>query len=257
MDEVAGTRAPAYSVMTECLRRFDATGDRNALQRAFGARPMADTDMNWYRGALGELHVARLLERLGTEWRVLHSLQFAGADTDVDHIVIGPTGVYCLNTKNHSGQKVWVGGSRILVNGQKTDHIRASKSEAKKLQRELDRLGAPVSITAVLVIVDPARMTLRESPEDVRVVTSRALVGWLRRRHRLLTAEQIQWLADRLDASPTWETAPLDGSEVKARFERLDRLVRQARFVRVSWLAAFTLAAIGTAVVVAFSALAR
>lgn len=171
--------------------------------------------------------------------------------------MIGPTGVYCLNTKNHSGQKVWVGGSRILVNGQKTDHIRASKSEAKKLQRELDRLGAPVSITAVLVIVDPARMTLRESPEDVRVVTSRALVGWLHRRHRLLTAEQIQWLADRLDESPTWETAPLDGSEVKARFERLDRLVRQARFVRVSWLAAFTLAAIGTAVVVAFSALAR
>ena len=46
-------------------------------------------------------------------------------------MIIGPGGVFTLNTKNHSRGKVWVAQNSFLVNGQKTDYLRNSRYEAK------------------------------------------------------------------------------------------------------------------------------
>jgi hypothetical protein len=54
---------------------------------------------------------------LGPSWRVLHSLVVSEEGTDLDHLVIGPHGVYCINTKNHPGHSVWVAGNTFMVNG--------------------------------------------------------------------------------------------------------------------------------------------
>ena len=58
-------------------------------------------------------------------------------DSDIDHVVIGPGGVFTINTKNHSGQKVWVAGRIFLVNGQKQPHLRNAGHEAQRASRLL------------------------------------------------------------------------------------------------------------------------
>jgi hypothetical protein len=78
------------------------------------------TDERAYRvGAKGERQVASQLDKLGAGWHFLHSLVISETGTDVDHLVVGPAGVFCINSKNHPGKKIWVGGDTVLIGGQR------------------------------------------------------------------------------------------------------------------------------------------
>src|SRR5215213_9900909 len=59
----------------------------------------------WQRGAQGERHTARLLDRLtGDGYVVFHDLAVPGnTNANVDHLVIGPSGVFVIDTKQWSG----------------------------------------------------------------------------------------------------------------------------------------------------------
>jgi hypothetical protein len=69
-----------------------------------GADPLTPDNYPWYKGALGEIAVGQILERLGPEWTILHAVPVGGGAFDIDHVLIGPAGVFTLNTKNHAGQ---------------------------------------------------------------------------------------------------------------------------------------------------------
>jgi hypothetical protein len=58
----------------------------------------------WQRGAAGERRTARLLDRLTREgYVVFHDLAVPGSDANVDHLVIGPTGLFVIDSKQWSG----------------------------------------------------------------------------------------------------------------------------------------------------------
>jgi hypothetical protein len=76
----------------------------------------------WRVGADGEEKVAAQLVKLiqrDTRWRVLHAIPVGDRGSDIDHLVIGPGGIYSLNAKHHPGAKVWVGGNTFMANGQR------------------------------------------------------------------------------------------------------------------------------------------
>jgi hypothetical protein len=59
----------------------------------------------WRRGAHGERRTARLLRRLARDGFVIfHDLAVPGADANLDHLVIGPTGVFVIDSKQWTGQ---------------------------------------------------------------------------------------------------------------------------------------------------------
>jgi hypothetical protein len=59
----------------------------------------------WRRGAYGERRTARLLRRLARDGFVIfHDLAVPGADANLDHLVIGPTGVFVIDSKQWTGQ---------------------------------------------------------------------------------------------------------------------------------------------------------
>lgn len=56
----------------------------------------------WARGAAGELATAELLRGLRSRrWAVFHDLALPGSRANVDHLVIGPTGVWVVDTKSY------------------------------------------------------------------------------------------------------------------------------------------------------------
>jgi hypothetical protein len=58
----------------------------------------------WQRGAAGERHTARLLDRLTRDGCVVfHDLAVPGSPANVDHLVIGPTGVFVIDSKQWTG----------------------------------------------------------------------------------------------------------------------------------------------------------
>ena len=67
-------------------------------------RPSPDA-VAWRRGAAGERRTARLLgplERHG--WAVLHDLAVPGSRANLDHLVIGPGGVFVIDSKQYRGR---------------------------------------------------------------------------------------------------------------------------------------------------------
>jgi Nuclease-related domain len=58
----------------------------------------------WQRGAHGERRTARLLDRLTRDgYVVFHDLAVPGSDANVDHLVVGPTGLFVIDSKQWTG----------------------------------------------------------------------------------------------------------------------------------------------------------
>jgi Nuclease-related domain len=138
-------------------------------------------------GAAGERKVADRLGKLGPNWHVLHSIVLSAAGTDLDHLVIGPGGVYCINTKNHPGKKIWVGGNTVMVSGQRQTYVAASRSEAKKVAQVLTKAHShPVMVFPVIVIAN-GELNVKTQPEGVRIASRQRIVTWLKSRPVQLT----------------------------------------------------------------------
>ena len=59
---------------------------------------------SWQRGAHGERRTARLLDRLTRDgYVVFHDLAVPGSPANVDHLVIGPTGLFVIDSKQWTG----------------------------------------------------------------------------------------------------------------------------------------------------------
>jgi hypothetical protein len=106
-------------------------------------------------GAKGEEAVGARLERLSRHgWHVLHSIPVGSRGSDIDHLLIGPGGVFTINTKNHPGGQVWVGEHAIRVNDHPTHYLRNSRYEAQRVSRALrEHLGQDLCVQAVLVFL--------------------------------------------------------------------------------------------------------
>lgn len=113
----------------------------------------------WQEGALGEESTARQLRALQKEgWVVLHDL--ANGSANFDHVVIGPNGVFCLNSK-WSGYRLEADANGRMVGRHNDDQdiyqdvsgkIRRAKAEAAMLsERIATRCGTKVWVQPVIV----------------------------------------------------------------------------------------------------------
>jgi hypothetical protein len=157
----------------------------------------------WRRGAEGEEEVARRLKGLPDPWLALHDLPIGTRNANVDHLVIGPGGVFTMNTKNLSGP-VRVDGDTVRVNGVRQHYVRNARYEAARVARLLSHHAQmPVAVHGVVVVITP-ELTVRQQPGDVTVVARRGVRKWLERRPQTLTHEQVR-LVERAARDPrTW-----------------------------------------------------
>jgi hypothetical protein len=65
----------------------------------------SDQARTWQRGGQGERRTARLLDRLTRDGYVIfHDLAVPGSDANVDHLVIGRSGVFVIDSKQWTGE---------------------------------------------------------------------------------------------------------------------------------------------------------
>jgi len=242
-------RRPAYSVMQECLRVQAEAPALTRRQRLFGHTPLSADAWSWYQGALGEIEVAHALSQLGPEWTVLHSVPVGSGESDIDHVVIGPTGVFTVNTKHHAGKKVWVGGRTFMVDGHRTFHMRNSVHEASRASRSLSTVtGHPVTVTPVIVLVGTASLAFGEKAPAVAVVVAAQLRRWLLNMPRAHSAEALAYFTMVAEERGTWHTEALvltDTLRHEHRFERLQREIAEAARRRRRWRVGTALGVLG------------
>ncbi|MER8027708.1 nuclease-related domain-containing protein [Streptomyces bauhiniae] len=133
-------------------------------------RPGTDI-YSWASELKGEQRTVRRLRRLrGHGWLILHAVQWA-TGTGIDHLAIGPAGVFVINSKRHPGKTLWYGDRAVTVNGAPTRHIAASQSEARKVSRTLSRpCGFQVPVRPVISVVDAAKLSVKSANPPVLVL---------------------------------------------------------------------------------------
>lgn len=162
----------------------------------------------WQKGAVGEEGVAVQLWRLSRpgNWRYVHSVPVGDRGSDIDHVLVGPPGVFTINTKAHREANVWVGGDTVMVNGRKHPYVRNSRHEAARASRLLTAaLGWRVPVRGVIVFVDPRNFTIRDEPVDVAVTTRYGLNRWARSLPTVLSDQHVDAIFDRVRRSTTWQ----------------------------------------------------
>ncbi|MGB4137834.1 MAG: nuclease-related domain-containing protein [Microbacterium sp.] len=207
---------------------------RSRLARFFGRSPLSAEATPWYLGALGELTVGRVLDSLGPGWHTIHAVPIGRRGSDIDHLAIGPSGVFTINTKHHAG-KVWIASRTLMVNGQRTSHLRNAVHEASRAAKLLGAAaGGPVFVTPIIAIVGARTLTIREHPDDVVVARAERLVRALQRRPPVLSPEEVAELAGLAADPATWRSTEPAVPDLAA-FAELRESVTSAHRIRTAW----------------------
>jgi hypothetical protein len=158
-------------------------------------RPSPDA-IAWRRGAAGERRTARLLEPLERHgWVVLHDLAVPGSRANLDHLVIGPGGVFVIDSKQYRGRlqldptgRLWHGRYPLAP------AVPAASWEADQAAQVLPDPGMAV---LPVVAVHGAQVPWGKVVIDgVPVVSARRLPRMLRQLPVVLGPERVAWLAD-------------------------------------------------------------
>ncbi len=140
---------------------------------------------NWFVGKRGELAVTEALKGLPNDYVLLNDLMLPDGRGNVDHLVMGPNGLFVIETKNYSTFVKCVGDD-WFVNGQK---IRSLSKQAKRnaiaVRENLaavfkDQGSRLPFVTAVLVFVrKDSRLSIKNS--TVHVLRSSELAKFIAR----------------------------------------------------------------------------
>jgi len=134
----------------------------------------------WEQGAEGEVAVAQALEALPEGWVVLHDLAWPGRQrANLDHVVIGPGGVFVVDAKNWTG-RIEVRDQVLLQNGRRREGAVSSVTAAAIAVQEI---VSPMPCTGILCFVrdEPLvaaswNVTVCSTATLVTTLTSRPLV---------------------------------------------------------------------------------
>jgi Nuclease-related domain len=139
-------------------------------------RPSAETRA-WRRGAAGERRTARALRPLlRAGWAVLHDVAIPGSRANGDHLLIGPPGVFLVDSK------AWHGHITMAPDGSAWHDGHPMHGALQTVRWEADQLttalGAPV--LPVLCVHDTHLPWGELYPEGIPVLTPGRLVAALR-----------------------------------------------------------------------------
>jgi hypothetical protein len=152
----------------------------------------------WQTGAEGEVRTGRLLEPLEADgFRILHDRKIPGSRANIDHIVIGPPGIFVVETKSYAGS-LQIRGNEVFVAGRrKTGMIDEVKREASAVQTALDEEVAAHgwTVTPVICVHRADLPWFRSEVAGVRIVSGKDLVKRLRKADPVLSPADVERLA--------------------------------------------------------------
>jgi Nuclease-related domain len=194
---------------TTNLRKTGPVGEgvRDGMSGAIGRVRESAGPHRWRLRPDREQKVASRLHRLPTAWKVLKSIALR-RNRSVDHLVVGPGGVFAVFDKYHPRADFRVVGDTVRVNGKDLPYLDELREDADTVSRRLSRAcGFHVEVTGVLAVVGTEEVGLSPHPEDVGVVTAKKLTKWLANHPPVLERDLVEVVTDVAEQRETWERA--------------------------------------------------
>ncbi|MBH0131533.1 NERD domain-containing protein [Salinibacterium sp. NK8237] len=213
---------------------------RSAIARFIGVSPLSAESRAQYRGAVGELLVGSILDRLGHAWDVLHGVPVG--ETSLDHFAVGRAGIFAITVVNCQGDDVAVNGDELVVAKSLSDAIVRARESARIVAAALAvALGKEVDVIPVLVVVEPVKLSMLAAPADVRVLSSMQLEQWLVNVVAIFTGDEVATISSAAEAGSTWpqpHQAAQKARKLTHAFVGIHHDVRTANLRRFLWVLA-------------------
>jgi hypothetical protein len=172
-------------------------GGLATLVAGWGLRFQPSPDaVAWRRGAAGERRTARLLAPLERQgWAILHDLALPGSRANLDHLAIGPGGVFVIDSKQYRG-RLQLDPSRRLWHGRYplAPTLQAVSWEADQAAQVLPDPG--VAVVPILAVHGAQVPWGKVVTNGVPVLAARRLPSMLRSLPAVLGPERVTALAD-------------------------------------------------------------
>ncbi|MFT2817981.1 hypothetical protein [Leifsonia sp. A12D58] len=232
-------KGPVYTGIQDCLRIQAHAVPHGWMAKLFGRCPLDAAARTSYSTALAEGAVARVLRTLSPEWTVLQAEPARSGHNVVDHMLIGPSGLYAITTIDHGGRRVIIDGESISIGRSTSDVLGRSRREAARMAQQVSvRVKTAVEVTPVVVVVTPVSMKVGAAHGVVAVLPSTEMHDWLVAQPRVHTGSALA----------TYERVVLDQSAWKPvvrvtddtirhinRFDRLQQDVNSAGVRARAW----------------------
>src|SRR5271167_3590404 len=138
------------------------------------------------RGAKGEEYVGSILEELRSDgWLVIHDAELE--QSNVDHIVLGPAGLFTIETKSNPGP--------ISVQRLHGRLIRQVQLQKERVEKLIDAPVEPLLVYSRARVDRPGRRR-----KGIRVLEAAMVPGFLEEHPRELSDERLAELSERLVA---------------------------------------------------------
>lgn len=146
------------------------------------------------RGALAEEKVAVQLGDLPEGYHAFHDIAFNGFN--IDHVVIGPGGIFLIETKSHGGN-VDANGDVLLLNGKPPpkDFLKQTWSQTFHLKDFLWKMTSQEWKIKPVLCFSNALVKVRKPVKGIEVIRIGYLKKYLSTQKPVLAADQIERLA--------------------------------------------------------------
>lgn len=154
---------------------------------------------SYFKGARGEEQVAAHLALLPDAYHVFHDFE-AGA-FHVDHVVVGPTGVYSVETKNWRGH-VTIQDGLLAVDGHLPSRspLAQAAAEAKAVRARIKDAGDP-AVTPVVCFASNTYSAVQDVVENVPVLNLKGLCDWVTSRPVVFAPDELTRLVQLMETS--------------------------------------------------------
>ncbi len=150
--------------------------------------------------------VGERLDRLSEEgWETVHDVPLGRQGTCVEHLLIGPGGLFTVTERRHPGLRIVGRGRAMTVDGRPVAYLRDVRLEATRTQDRLLAAGcAQIHVRAVLVLQGDLDVDVLTTPNDPLVVARYEVPGLFRRMPVVVDDRRVQALAKVARRPSTW-----------------------------------------------------
>ena len=140
----------------------------------------------WNIGAEGEEEVIRVLQNLDSSYKVINDVVLPQDRQNIDHVVVGPPGVFVIETKNHNGnircyEDEWsrkkVGRRGTVYDAAMGNPSKQAKRNAVVLKNWLESENIDAGYISAVVVFTNDDVELKIIKPTVKVVQINDLLG--------------------------------------------------------------------------------
>lgn len=161
---------------------------------------------SWIKGIEGENKVLDQLNTLPKNYFVFHDVTLPQGKGNIDHIVIGPTGLFVIETKNYSGNYRIEGNQWYYLKNHKYNEIK--KDPGKQLIRNIIDLKSfleskgikksKVYANGIIALVQNNYSIMRE-PDNYKILTPIMIPEYMLNHHRKENRKTLAKIAEEIE----------------------------------------------------------